>query len=152
MENMLNCTALVVGSAMLTDVLDAPVAELAMGKQIDLRQDLFDSRSLLQTLATFSGMTPSLYDMIDCEAGRTELLGRDDLRHMGYLRMRRDAKEAGLLTFSSSTQFSKMFCTTRLPVSPKATSCHIPASASFTLAMTWGGLPVHRSSNSFCQT
>lgn len=62
---MLDCTALVVGSAMLTDVLDAPVAELAMGKQIDLRQDLFDSRPLLQTLACFSGLTPSLYDMIN---------------------------------------------------------------------------------------
>lgn len=39
------------------------------------------------------------------------------------------------LTFSSSTQFSKMFCTTKLPVSPSATSCHIPRRASLTLIM-----------------
>ena len=39
------------------------------------------------------------------------------------------------LTFSSSTQFSKMFCTTKLPVSPRATSCHMPRRASLTLSM-----------------
>lgn len=62
-----------------------------------------------------------------------KIWGGDDLRHE-YLCLRRSA-EKHALTFSSSMQFSKIFCTTRLPVSPKATSCHIPASASFTLAM-----------------
>lgn len=38
-------------------------------------------------------------------------------------------------TLSSSRQFSKMFWTTKLPVSPRATSCHIPRRASLTYFM-----------------
>lgn len=60
--------------------------------------------------------------------------------------------DTGYLTFSSSTQFSNMFWTTRLPVSPRATSCHIPLSASLTFDMIWGGSLLQRSSKSFCHT
>jgi hypothetical protein len=53
-EYMLNRTTLVVGSAMLTYVLDAPVAELAMSKQINLCQNFFNGRSLLRLLVCLS--------------------------------------------------------------------------------------------------
>lgn len=68
-------------------------------------------------------------------------------RHVPYQK-----KEGRFVTFSSSTQFSKIFCTTKLPVSPSATSCHMPLNASLTLVIICGGSPLQRSSNSFCQT
>ena len=37
MENMLNGTALIVGSTMLTDMLDTPIPKLAMGKGVNIR-------------------------------------------------------------------------------------------------------------------
>jgi hypothetical protein len=45
-KNMLNGAALVVGSTVLADVLDAPVPELTMSKYIDLRQYFLDCWSL----------------------------------------------------------------------------------------------------------
>lgn len=45
-KNMLNSSALVVGSTVLADVLNAPIPELTMSKYIDLRQYFFDCRSL----------------------------------------------------------------------------------------------------------
>lgn len=51
MENMLDGTALVMGSAVLTDVLDAPISKLAMGKGVDMRQHLFDGWTLRGKLA-----------------------------------------------------------------------------------------------------
>lgn len=44
--NMLDSTALVVGSTMLTDVLNAPISKLTMSKHVNLRQYFFDRRSL----------------------------------------------------------------------------------------------------------
>lgn len=95
-NNMVNSSAAIRRSTMLANVLDAPVSELAMSHNVDVRQNLFDAGTLRDV---------SLYLL-------HELISR--------------------LTLSSSRQFSKMFWTTRLPVSPKATSCHIPRRASLT--------------------
>ena len=87
---------------------------------------------------------------------RNEIYVVDDFfdgRALRYCQLRlADVCPRDAHTFSSSIQFSKMFCTTKLPVSPSATSCHIPRRASLTLSMIWGGSPLQRSSNSFCQT
>lgn len=45
-KNMLNSTALVVGSTVLADVLNAPIPELTMSEYINLRQYFFNCRSL----------------------------------------------------------------------------------------------------------
>lgn len=136
MKNMLDSAAFVVRSAMLTNMLNAPVAELTMCKDVHLPQNFFNGESLLAVSTRSNSKSYSLSKKASAEQCR-------DWIFWHYIIS---------LTFSSSTQFSKMFWTTRLPVSPKATSCHIPRNASFTLAMTWGGSPLHRSSNNFCQT
>jgi hypothetical protein len=55
-KDMLNRTTLVVRSTMLANVLDAPVTELAMRKEINLCQNFFNRRSLLQVLAPSSDL------------------------------------------------------------------------------------------------
>ena len=113
---MVNGTGPVLRSSMFANVLDAPIAELTMGDNVNIVEDLIDTR----TLHEFSKET----DVLGCSR----------------------------LTLSSSRQFSKMFCTTKLPVSPRATSCHMPRSASFTNFIICGGESDQRSSNNFCHT
>lgn len=50
---MLDGTAFVMRSTMLTDMLDAPIPKLAMGKEVDFCKHLFNSRALNENLATF---------------------------------------------------------------------------------------------------
>jgi hypothetical protein len=45
-EYVFDCTVLVARSAMLTNVLNTPISKLTMGKEVDIGQDLFDSRAL----------------------------------------------------------------------------------------------------------
>lgn len=115
-KHMVNGTGAVLCGSMFADVLDAPIAELTVGDNVNVVEDLIDAG----TLREFSK--------------ETVILGFSQL------------------TLSSSRQFSKMFCTTRLPVSPRATSCHIPRSASFTNFIICGGESDQRSSNNFCHT
>jgi hypothetical protein len=107
---------------MFADVLDAPVAKLPVSDDVDAGEHLIDARTLAGSVST----------------------PRSTMPRPGGGRRR--------LTLSSSKQFSKMFCTTKLPVSPKATSCHMPRRASLTYFMIWGGESFHRSSNNFCHT
>lgn len=44
---MVDGTAAVGRRAMLADMLDAPVAELAMGDNVDVGKDLFNARTLV---------------------------------------------------------------------------------------------------------
>jgi len=44
---MINCTTHVIWSAMLADVLNAPVAKLTMGDEIDVGKHLFDALTLI---------------------------------------------------------------------------------------------------------
>lgn len=97
-QDLVDGPAAVGGSTMLANVLDAPIAELTLGNDVDVRNHLVDTRALFACQW--------------CESFP------DRAR-----------------TLSSSRQFSKMFCTTRLPVSPRATSCHMPCSASLTYFM-----------------
>ena len=52
-ENVINDTTLVWRRTMLAEVLDAPVAELTVGDEIDVGDDLFNSRTLLFFDAVF---------------------------------------------------------------------------------------------------
>lgn len=45
-DNMVNCTAAISRRAMLADVLNAPVAELAVSNNVDAGKDFFDARAL----------------------------------------------------------------------------------------------------------
>lgn len=45
-DDMVNGSAAIGWGTMLADVLDAPVAELAMGDDVDASKDLFDARAL----------------------------------------------------------------------------------------------------------
>ena len=45
-NNMIDSSATVGGCSMLADVLNAPVAELAVGDDIDVGEDLFNTRTL----------------------------------------------------------------------------------------------------------
>jgi len=105
---------------MLTNMLNAPVAELTACKDVDLPENFFNRGPLLvvSTLSHSILLVMGGGGGVQCSVGLKRLI------------------TSGFLTFSSSTQFSKMFWTTKLPVSPKATSCHIPRNASFTLAIT----------------
>lgn len=94
-QDVVDGTSAVSRGAVLADVLDAPVAELAMGDNIDAGKDLVDAGALTSV--------------------RSKLTQKESVH-----------------TLSSSRQFSKMFWTTRLPVSPRATSCHMPRRASLT--------------------
>lgn len=53
MDDMLDCTTFVVGSAVLTDVLDAPVAELTVSEYINLCYNFFDCWSLFAVSTKF---------------------------------------------------------------------------------------------------
>ena len=114
-DDMVDRTASVTWGSMFADVLNAPVAKLTVGYNVNIGENLLNAGSL---------------------AAVSQLLSSPVER----------------LTLSSSKQFSKMFWTTRLPVSPSATSCHIPDRASLTYFIICGGDSVHRSSNSFCHT
>ena len=116
-DYMIDGSASVWRSSVFTDVLNAPVAKLTMGDNVDIGEDFFNAWTLRSTVSVYG-----------CH------------------------KHFEQHTLSSSRQFSKMFCTTRLPVSPKATSCHMPRRASLTYFMICGGDSVQRSSKSFCQT
>jgi len=98
-KDVFNGTSLVRSGTMLADMLNAPVAELAVRNDIDTAEDFVDAGTLEVVVSNE-------------KASRNEAL-----------------------TLSSSKQFSKMFCTTRLPVSPRATSCHMPRKASLTYFM-----------------
>ena len=105
------------------------------------------------------GRAPVFADMLDTPVSKLSMSDNVDVgkyffdaRALGHLSVLRYYKHKERHTLSSSRQFSKMFCTTRLPVSPKATSCHMPRSASLTYFMICGGDSVQRSSKSFCQT
>jgi len=115
-NNMINCPTAIGWCAMLTNVLNAPIAKLSVSDNVNACKHLLDTWTLNR-----GQCIPSL--SVIC-----------------------------VLTLSSSRQFSKMFWTTKLPVSPRATSCHIPRNASLTYFMIWGGDSVQRSSKSFCQT
>jgi hypothetical protein len=52
-ENVLGGTALVMRSAVLTDMLNAPISKLAMGEGVDVCDYLFDCRALHGQLARF---------------------------------------------------------------------------------------------------
>ena len=45
-DNMVNCTAAISRRTMLADVLNAPVAELAVSNNVDAGKDFFDARAL----------------------------------------------------------------------------------------------------------
>jgi len=45
-NDVINCSAAISRGSMLTDVLDAPVAELAVGNNVDVCQNLFDAGTL----------------------------------------------------------------------------------------------------------
>lgn len=49
---MIDCTAPIGGSTVLTDVLDAPVAELTMSHDIDVEKDFLDAGTLHVVLVT----------------------------------------------------------------------------------------------------
>lgn len=117
-DNVVDGTAAVGGSAVLADVLDAPVTKLPVGNNVNVGEDFLDAGPLRSKELAFSASF--------------------------FHRNQR--------TLSSSRQFSKMFWTTKLPVSPRATSCHMPRRASLTYFMICGGESVQRSSKSFCQT
>lgn len=53
MDDMLDCTAFVVGSTMLTDVLDAPVAELTASEHINFCYHFFNCWSLFAVSTQF---------------------------------------------------------------------------------------------------
>lgn len=53
MDDMLDCTTFVVGSAVLTDVLDAPVAELTVSEYINLCYNFFGCWSLFAVSTKF---------------------------------------------------------------------------------------------------
>ena len=48
-DNMINCTAAISRSSMLTDVLNAPVAELAVSNDVNTSKNLLDARALIQS-------------------------------------------------------------------------------------------------------
>lgn len=99
-KNVVDDTALIRWRTVLTQMLDAPIAKLAMSDKVNACNDFLDGGALSR--------------------GRQQ-------SHIATVNKK--------LAFSSSTQFSKMFWTTKLPVSPSATSCHIPRRASLTLSM-----------------
>lgn len=99
-DDVVDGTASVGRGTMLADVLNTPVAKLTMGNNINVGKDLLNTGPLEREFGmsvVFQGLNWSK------GSNRTERL-----------------------TLSSSRQFSNMFWTTRLPVSPRATSCHIP--------------------------
>lgn len=50
-NDMLNGTILVVGSTVFADMLDTPVAELAVGEHVDFRDNLFNGRPLARIVS-----------------------------------------------------------------------------------------------------
>lgn len=117
-DDVVDGTTPVCRGAVLANVLDAPVAKLPVGNNVNVGEYFLDTGSLQHDGLAFN-VSANLFR-----------------EH----------------TLSSSRQFSKMFWTTKLPVSPRATSCHMSRRASLTYFMIWGGESVQRSSKSFCQT
>jgi hypothetical protein len=54
-DDVVDGTAAIGGSAMLADVLDAPVAELTMGDDVDVCQDLLNARTLRPQVSDNNG-------------------------------------------------------------------------------------------------
>ena len=52
-DDMVNCSAAISRSAVLADVLNAPVAELTVSNNVDAGKDLFNARTLVCMLALF---------------------------------------------------------------------------------------------------
>lgn len=90
MDDMLDCATLVMGSAVLTNMLDAPVAELTVSEYINLCYDFFNGRSLFAVSIKFSAQA-LLASMTGGAAGAVK------------------SWRCRCLTFSSSTQFSNIF-------------------------------------------
>lgn len=101
-NHMIDSAAAVGRGTVLADVLDAPIAELAVGNNVNVREDFLNAGTLAE-----------------CKV-------------LEIAQLQGSYVSSNKRTLSSSRQFSKMFWTTRLPVSPRATSCHIPLRASLT--------------------